>query len=138
MWATGPGTWSVNSSVVGSGDFTGDGKADLLALVDQGNASAGLYVFPGTSARGDNATAPYRVWNTNPGTWSVASSKLAVGDFDADGKADLEVLYDYGNKSAGVWIFPGTASKGDIATVPYRVWWVTPGVFDASLTAVAP
>ncbi|MBB5850271.1 FG-GAP repeat domain-containing protein [Amycolatopsis umgeniensis] len=39
-YAAWEGTWG--SSKLASGDFTGDGKSDVLSLVDRGNASAAL------------------------------------------------------------------------------------------------
>ena len=116
-------------------DFNGDGRADLLALYDYGAGAAGLFVFPGTNARGDAASAPYRAWYTTPGHFTVAAAKVASGDFTGDGKSDLLALYDYGSGAVGLWVFPGTSGHGDAASVPYRVWYTGSG-FDVSTAKV--
>ncbi len=107
-----------------SGDFTGDGRADVMAMYDYGSGRAGLWIFPGTDARGDGSTAPYRVWyEGRTGYWSQPLTKLTAGDFTGDGRADVMAMYDYGSGRAGLWIFPGTDARGDGSTAPYRVWY---------------
>jgi len=130
VWYTAPGNFDVGRAKVTAGDFNGDGKTDAMVLYDYGNGAAGLLVFPGTGGTNEGATAPYRVWYTGPGTFDVARAKLTAGDFNGDGKADAMVLYDYGNASAGLLVFPGTTGTTDGATAPYRVWHTAPGNFD--------
>ncbi|WP_253837499.1 FG-GAP-like repeat-containing protein [Actinokineospora globicatena] len=112
-----------------TGDFNGDGKADVLSLYDYGNSTAGLWVFPGTAAGGDSASQPYRVWLSGAGAFTAANSKITAGDFNGDGKTDVLVLYDYGNSTTGLWVLPGTTARGDSASVPYRAWLSGAGGF---------
>ncbi|HEX7841766.1 MAG TPA: FG-GAP-like repeat-containing protein [Kofleriaceae bacterium] len=140
------GTLLVNppdpTKVVGggvTGDFDGDGKADVMVLYDNGNASAGLWVFPGTTGQGDGATAPYRVWFApGPNAFDATRAKVSAGDFDGDGKTDVLVLYDYGGNSAGLFVFPGASGHFEGATQPYRVWFAPgPNAFDVSRAKVS-
>ncbi|MEV4759683.1 VCBS repeat-containing protein [Micromonospora sp. NPDC049559] len=127
--AGGSATGSVGIMGAGTNDFTGDGRADLTALYDYGNASSGLFVLPGTQKIEDAATQPYRVWFAGPGNFGANVTKLAAGDFTGDGLSDVLALYDYGGGEAGLFVFPGTAGRGDGATDAYRVWWVPRGNF---------
>ncbi|WP_345454067.1 CHAP domain-containing protein, partial [Nocardioides marinquilinus] len=103
-----------------TGDFDGDGLDDVMALYDYGNGTAGLWVFPGTTGRTQGASAPYMVWReTNANWWSQPATKITAGDFDGDGLDDVMALYDYGNGTAGLWVFPGTTGRTQGASAPY-------------------
>jgi hypothetical protein len=130
VWYAPPGNFWLSASKITSGDFNHDGKADVLALYDYGNESAGLWVFPGTTGRSDGASDPYRVWFTGRGGFDVNRAKIAGGDFNLDGRDDLVALYDYGNSEAGLWVFPGTPNVGDGSSNPYMVWNVPAGHFN--------
>ncbi|MFB7030719.1 MULTISPECIES: FG-GAP repeat domain-containing protein [unclassified Streptomyces] len=98
----GPG-WGAYDRIVGAGDHTGDGRADILARTPGGD----LYLYAGTGT----ATAPFkgRV-KIGPG-WQTYAKLVAPGDLDADGKADLI----------------GIAPNGDL----YRYLNTAPGVFSS-------
>jgi hypothetical protein len=128
-------SFNVQRAKITAGDFNGDGFADLMALYDYGAASAGLWIFPGTASHEENSITPYMPWNRGPGNFDVGRSRLAGGDFNGDGKADVLALYDYGNASAGLWVFPGAAVG--TAPVPYRVWFV-PGPNQVHINKARP
>jgi len=130
VWHVGPGNFWLSAMKITSGDFNGDGRADVLALYDYGNESASLWVFPGTTGTSDGASNPAEVWSTGPGGFDVNRAKIAGGDFNRDGRDDLVALYDYGNSEAGLWVFPGTPNAGPGASNPYLVWNVSPGNFN--------
>ncbi|MGV9450398.1 trypsin-like serine protease [Streptomyces sp. NPDC003635] len=79
---TGTG-WSQYDVLVGHGDFSGDGRADLIART---RSNGYVYLYKGTGS----ASAPFssrvkvRAWS------STSYNKVAaVGDVSGDGKADL-------------------------------------------------
>jgi hypothetical protein len=81
-------------SVVKTGDFNNDNKVDLVVLRSNSN---GLYLL-----YGDGAGA-FSVQTFTPLPSTTAFADVAVGDFNADGKADLAV-------SAGTNFTTGTAN----------------------------
>jgi hypothetical protein len=88
----GPG-WNMRF-IDGSSDFTGDGKADIVAVTPGGTA----YLYRGDGAGGYS-------YGTRIATgWSTMQTVFAATDVTGDRRADL-----LGVDSAGVlWIFPGT------------------------------
>lgn len=75
--------WNVYSAIIGAGDISGDGRADILARASDGS----LYLYKGTGS----ATAPFsaRV-KVGAGFTPAAFPKLATaGDIDGNGLADL-------------------------------------------------
>jgi hypothetical protein len=145
VWRAGPGSFDVNLAKIASGDFNGDGKADLIALYDYGPflgwASAGLYVFPGTVGTTLGATNPIEVWQVGEGNFDVSVAEVAAGDFTGDGKADLIGLYDYsqwvGWGAAGLFVFPGAAALTPGSTAAYEVWSGGPNSLDANAARIA-
>ncbi|MBM7774455.1 hypothetical protein JOD54_004659 [Actinokineospora baliensis] len=131
-WLSGPGGWTASRGKITTGDFTGDGKTDLLALYDYGNSVTGLWVFPGATAQ--NPTSPYQVWLSGAGAFTWANTKISAGDFTGDGKADVTAIYDYGASTTGLFIFPGTSGS---TTGPYRAWLSGAGGFTWSNTKIA-
>lgn len=95
----GPETWwredaaSAPSDVqlTRSGDFTGDGRSDIAALVRGPGCLQGLLVFVGEQGR--FAPPDPRGWWSAPDGCSRPASDAAAGDFDGDGLADLALLY---------------------------------------------
>lgn len=88
-----PSGWTFGSGGAAAGDFNGDGKEDLVAWTDNYQSGTGtnngvtaLYVLQGDGTGGFNT--PRLVLNGPQ--WST-DFHVFVGDFDADGKADIAV-----------------------------------------------
>ncbi|QHC21024.1 FG-GAP-like repeat-containing protein [Streptomyces sp. GS7] len=126
VWESGKDSWNWNTSKLAAGDFNGDGRADLAVLYGYGKTSDGrnhtaLWMFDGSKG---GFNAPRMVWDSGNDSWNWDASKLAAGDFNGDGRADLAVLYGYGKTSDGrnhtaLWMFDG--SKGGF-NAPRTVW----------------
>ncbi|MEU2877535.1 transglycosylase family protein, partial [Streptomyces sp. NPDC007070] len=89
-----------------TGDFTGDGKADIAVLYNNGQQSDGtnrtsLWTL---ASNGSGFNKPVKVWDNvdaGSGSWNWDRSKVTAGDFTGDGKADIAVLYNNGQQSDG-------------------------------------
>ena len=75
---------------VAVGDFNGDGKLDVAAVIDGTNA---VSIFLG---HGDGSFAAPVQYSTGPMTQSPPYHNVLVGDFNGDGKLDLAAATDNG------------------------------------------
>ncbi|MYX38223.1 MULTISPECIES: VCBS repeat-containing protein [unclassified Streptomyces] len=102
--------WGAYNKLLGAGDYTGDGRTDLLARTTGGT----LYLYAGTG----DASAPFKSRVSIGGGWNTYSKLAAPGDINGDGKGDIVGvnsagdLYRYtstgtGKFSAKVRIGPG-------------------------------
>jgi hypothetical protein len=99
--------WQAFDSLVMPGDFSGDGKADVLARTPAGQ----LLMYKGNGAGawldGGNATL------IGGAGWQSYDTLVAGGDFTGDRKADLIVrspagqLFLYRGNGAGAWLDGG-------------------------------
>ncbi len=88
--------WGVFNTLLGPGDFNGDGTADILA---RERATGLLWLYPRTAAGSWNP----RVLMGNG--WNSLPMVMSPGDFNGDRTADV-----VGRDSAGVlWLYPRTA-----------------------------
>ncbi|MEU6310044.1 VCBS repeat-containing protein [Streptomyces sp. NPDC047014] len=92
----GSGGWNGMSGLAG-GDYTGDGKDDLVAVEE---ASGKLYLYPGNGS-GLNSRK-----EIGSGGWN-GMTDLMGGDFNGDGKADVAAV----EKSTGkLWLYKGNGA----------------------------
>lgn len=101
--------WEAFDTLVGTKDFNGDGKADLLARKPGGT----LWFYPGNGAGAYGASQ--RIGDFG---WDTFNALVGVGDFNGDGKADLAAR----GKDGTLWLYPGTGrvdatSKGYSAAI---------------------
>ncbi|HEX4780404.1 MAG TPA: FG-GAP-like repeat-containing protein [Usitatibacter sp.] len=106
----GPGTgWNVT----GTGDFDGDGHADLLWTNDDGRVAIWL-------TDGDSILATSEILPGGTG-WSVRR----VDDLDGDGKSDL--VWQHTDGSVAVWLMNGTSMASGVTLLgPGGGWHVQP------------
>jgi hypothetical protein len=138
VWWEEPGNYWPSVMKITAGDFNGDRFSDVLAIYQYPNGDLGLFVYPGTTGRGDTAATPYRISNV-PGRSSINAAKVTAGDFNGDGLADLLLLYDHGGGEASLRVFPGTTSRAQDSVQPYEVYRSArfPGSFEVSRATIA-
>jgi hypothetical protein len=115
---------NTNWTVVGTGDFDGDGKSDILWR-NQANGNNSIWSMDGTTILPGSGAIPPRA-NSN---WTV----VGTGDFDGDGKADILWRHQVKGKNS-LWLMDGTTilpGSGAILAVANTNWTVVgTGDFD--------
>ncbi|MEU8987086.1 trypsin-like serine protease [Streptomyces sp. NPDC048558] len=89
--------WNQYNSLRGHGDFTGDGRTDLIARSRTGGH---VYLFKGTGKGGTGAFAG----RVKVRTWESYTAFAAVGDVTGDGKADFLAR----NSTGTLYLYPGS------------------------------
>lgn len=87
------GGWNIYNRIVGAGDLTGDGVADIVATTPGGS----LYLYPGLG----NAKFGSRIYLGYG--WQGYTKLAAPGDLTGDGKSDLAAVDSAGR----LWLYPG-------------------------------
>ena len=102
----------TNWKVVGTGDFNGDGKRDILwqHLTDRRLA---VWLMNGTTIIDGVMLTPETIVSTS---WRI----VGTGDFNSDGKTDI-VWQNYSNGLLAVWYMNGAVLIDGVAMTPSQV-----------------
>jgi hypothetical protein len=100
-----------------SGDFNGDGKADLAVLSYNGSSTSYITVLPGNGDGTFGTPQTGQVYNQPITGGDVILGTLVAADFNGDGKLDLAVVGDYVS-SGGVTILLGNGDGTFTAAGP--------------------
>ncbi|SNY48084.1 discoidin domain-containing protein [Paractinoplanes atraurantiacus] len=132
-WYTHPAGWAdwVNMKTF-AGDFDGDGRVDIGYLYQYPNCQTKMWVHYGTP--GGFETAGLK-WDSGAGAFCWAAADLVTGDFDADGRGDVSLLYDLGGCTATLMPFYGNADR--TVTSPGRAWTSAAGSWCGGRTALS-
>jgi hypothetical protein len=106
-------------TIIGLGDFNGDGYADILWRDNTGDLA--IWEMMGTQVINSGATFVATITG-----WSVSG----IGDFNGDGKSD--VLWTDGSGNYAIWEMNGTQLLNSVATYLAKVstQWTVVGVGD--------
>lgn len=124
VWDSGPGNWSWGGSNLVAGDFNGDNKDDIAVIYGYGGSRTRSFVF---ASNGSVLTAPTAWWDSGPGNWDMAGTKLTAGDFNNDGRDDLFMLYGYSGARTRAFV---STSNGAGFDQPIARWDSGPGNWD--------
>ncbi|AZM51288.1 hypothetical protein DMA15_00725 [Streptomyces sp. WAC 01529] len=122
-WERPPGNWWGDQVQLTAGDYDGDGRDEAMALYGYKDGSVTLFRFRTTP---DGAfQVPSTPWSAPAGTWDFAQSRIATGDFDADGRQDVALFKGTAHGAAELLTLTGTADGG--LTAPLTSWHRPPG-----------
>ncbi|AEI32620.1 integrin-like repeat-containing cell wall-associated hydrolase [Clostridium acetobutylicum DSM 1731] len=128
-WST-PSGYDVNNvgNRMVSGDFNGDGKADVATFYDYGNGASRIHVFTSTGSSFDYSSNGW--WSTPSGYTASRIAAVVAGDFNGDGKDDIAAIYDYGGGQTRIHVFISTGKS--FSYTDSNGWWSTPSGYTAS------
>ncbi|MEU8779147.1 FG-GAP-like repeat-containing protein [Streptomyces sp. NPDC048606] len=93
--------WNWDAIDLFPGDFNGDGRSDVVMAYYHQNGSVGFYTASGGAGGGfGDFSVGYTV---PPASWDRSSMKLFAGDFDGDRRADVGMMYRYGDGAIGMF-----------------------------------
>ena len=96
----GNGGWNAMNALARHGDFSGDGREDVIAR----EASTGnLWLYPGA---GTGSLGARKLMGN--GGWNAMSRIVAYGDLSGDGRSDVLAV----EKATGkLWLYPGAVQR---------------------------
>ena len=101
--------WGTATAIVPAGDFSGDGKPDVILR----DASGNLWLFDGNGAHGFTARSEIATG------WQGMTAIQNVGDFSGDGHDDIMAR----DSSGSLWLYPGNGAGGFEARVQIPGNW---------------
>ncbi|WP_374771771.1 VCBS repeat-containing protein [Streptomyces sp. NBC_01310] len=104
--------WNAYNALVGAGDYSGDGRPDLLAR----DTSGRLFLYKGTGT----STAPFAAPEQIATGWNVYDMLVVPGDIDGDSKGDVLARLPNGV----MYLYTSTGNAGT-ATFTARVQFGT-------------
>ncbi|MBT2366520.1 N-acetylmuramoyl-L-alanine amidase [Streptomyces sp. ISL-10] len=96
--------WGQFNLLVGTGDLTGDGKADMIA---RQSSTGSLYLYRGTG----DPVVPFLTKLKVGDGWGKFNTLVGTGDLNADGKKDIVAR----DGAGALYLYKGTGS----ATAPF-------------------
>jgi hypothetical protein len=133
QWDGGPNNVCWDRARFIAGDVTGDGKDDWGHIYDYGSCQVKLWIHPANAA-GTGFDGHRLEFDSGQYSWCAGAVEPSVGDLNADGKADLSVVYRCcGPRQFTLWRF---LSNGTSMAAPALMWRGTLGADGFSTVSV--
>ena len=91
---------SLSASPLVAADFNHDGKLDL-AIVGSDNTNTTVYILPGNNTGTFSTSHAILTAPTALSVWGSSVHNMVLGDFDADGNADIALTTTTSNQATG-------------------------------------
>ncbi|MGK5639142.1 FG-GAP repeat domain-containing protein [Streptomyces sp. URMC 126] len=101
--------WGTYIELAGRGDYTGDGKTDIVAHDREGV----LWLYKGTG----NAKKPFAARTKVGGGWNKYGHLFSNGDTDGDGRSDLLAV----DHKGALWLYKGTGKQAAPFKAPVKI-----------------
>jgi surface antigen len=89
------------------GDFNGDGRSDLVIATPRGTSGLNYQVALSTGA----GFQSWALWANTGTNYTIAQSRLLVGDFSGDGKTDLAIVTPRGTSGLNYQVALSTGTS---------------------------
>jgi hypothetical protein len=129
FWDSGSGNFETRRARFVSGDFNGDGFADIAAFYDYGGAGGHARGFLFTGSVRGLADRYTQFWDSGAGNFETGRARFIAGDFNGDGSSDIAAIYDYGGGLTRGFVFGG--SRNGLAGKATVFWDSGAGNFEA-------
>jgi hypothetical protein len=117
---------SMAASPLVAADFNRDGKLDL-AIVGSDTTNTTVYILPGNNTGSFSTAHPIFTAPTAQSVWGSSVHNFVLGDFDADGNADMALTTTTSNQATGdvssttIHVFYGEGNFLFTDTTPFHI-----------------
>ncbi len=101
-WSAGPNNWDHYSSKLVSGDYDGDGIADMAVMYGYGGNRTAIFTFPTGVNSFSNSNVYY---DSGPENWPWDATEILSGDFDGNGTDQFAAFFDFERAYSGLFLF---------------------------------
>lgn len=133
-WDSGTGNWWWDNSTFVTGDFTGDGKTDIMCMYDYSAGYTRFWIFPATDS-GFNSPSVWWDGQYAGSSFDASRVRLVPGDLNNDGRSDITAIYDATGATAKAHVFlAGTGSTAVAPNLAAPSWSGRIGAVPANIT----
>jgi hypothetical protein len=119
--------WAWSKMKLASGDFNGDGYADVAIVHQTSDGGADVHILYGSSGNPLQNTITITRHLTAAEGWNWSQMKIASGDFNGDGYSDIAILQQVGVDDTDVHILYGGATPFQNTTTFVRHLYAADG-----------